>query len=47
MGGVTVFVAFLRGINLGPTNKISMPELREMAEGLGYTRWPPTSTAAT
>ena len=32
-----MYVAFLRGINLGPTNKISMPELREMAEGLGYT----------
>ena len=32
-----VYVAFLRGINLGPTNKISMPELREMAEELGYT----------
>ena len=31
------YVAFLRGINLGPTNKISMPELRELAEGLGYT----------
>jgi uncharacterized protein (DUF1697 family) len=34
---VGVYVAFLRGINLGPTNKISMPELREMAEELGYT----------
>jgi uncharacterized protein (DUF1697 family) len=31
------YVAFLRGINLGPTNKISMPALRELAEGLGYT----------
>jgi len=31
------YVAFLRGINLGPTNKISMPELRTIAEGLGYT----------
>ena len=37
MGGVASYVAFLRGINLGPTNKISMPELRTMAEGLGYT----------
>jgi uncharacterized protein (DUF1697 family) len=37
MGGVTVYVAFLRGINLGPTNKIAMPELRTMAEGLGYS----------
>ena len=31
-----VYVAFLRGINLGPTNKIRMPELRKMAEDLGY-----------
>ena len=31
------YVAFLRGINLGPTNKIAMPALREMATGLGYT----------
>ncbi len=31
------YVAFLRGINLGSTNKISMPALRELAEGLGYT----------
>ena len=31
------YVAFLRGINLGSTNKVSMPRLREMAEGLGYT----------
>jgi uncharacterized protein (DUF1697 family) len=34
---VGVYVAFLRGINLGPTNKISMPELRKLAEDLGYT----------
>jgi uncharacterized protein (DUF1697 family) len=33
---MTTYVAFLRGINLGPTNKISMPELRSMAEELGY-----------
>ena len=31
------YVAFLRGINLGSTNKISMPELRKLAENLGYT----------
>ena len=31
------YVAFLRGINLGPTNKISMPELRAMATDIGYT----------
>ena len=30
------YVAFLRGINLGPTKKISMPELRGLAEDLGY-----------
>jgi len=34
---VGTYVAFLRGINLGPTNKIAMPALREMATGLGYT----------
>ena len=31
------YVAFLRGINLGSTHKVSMPRLRELAEGLGYT----------
>ena len=31
------YVAFLRGINLGSTNKVSMPRLRELTEGLGYT----------
>ena len=30
-------VAFLRGVNLGPNNKIAMPALRAMAEDLGYT----------
>lgn len=30
-------VAFLRGINLGPARRVSMPRLRELAEGLGYT----------
>jgi uncharacterized protein (DUF1697 family) len=34
---VATYVAFLRGVNLGPTNKISMPQLRAMAEDLGYT----------
>jgi uncharacterized protein (DUF1697 family) len=34
---VTTYVAFLRGINLGPTNKIAMPALRAMTEELGYT----------
>src|SRR5829696_5923039 len=37
MGGVTTYVVFLRGINLGSTNKIAMPELRTMAEVLGYS----------
>lgn len=37
MGLVPRYVAFLRGINLGSTNKVSMPRLRELAEGLGYT----------
>jgi uncharacterized protein (DUF1697 family) len=36
-GGAATYVAFLRGVNLGPSNKISMPELRAMAEDLGYT----------
>jgi uncharacterized protein (DUF1697 family) len=34
---VATYVAFLRGVNLGPNNKIPMPALRTMAEDLGYT----------
>ena len=34
---MATYVAFLRGINLGPAKKVSMPRLRELAEGLGYT----------
>jgi uncharacterized protein (DUF1697 family) len=34
---VATYVAFLRGVNLGSNNKISMPALRAMAEDLGYT----------
>lgn len=34
---MTSYAAFLRGINLGPTNKVAMPKLREIAEGLGWT----------
>ena len=34
---MTSYAAFLRGINLGPTNKVPMPRLREIAEGLGWT----------
>jgi uncharacterized protein (DUF1697 family) len=37
MATVATYVAFLRGVNLGPSNKVSMPALRAMAEGLGYT----------
>jgi uncharacterized protein (DUF1697 family) len=36
-GSVATYVAFLRGVNLGPSNKISMPSLRAIAEDLGYT----------
>jgi uncharacterized protein (DUF1697 family) len=36
-GDVATYVAFLRGVNLGPSNKIAMPALRTMAEELGYT----------
>ncbi len=35
-GDVSTYVAFLRGVNLGPSNKISMPELRAMAEEVGF-----------
>jgi len=34
---VTTYVALLRGINLGASNKIAMPALRAMTEELGYT----------
>jgi uncharacterized protein (DUF1697 family) len=37
MSDVATYAAFLRGVNLGPRNKISMPALRAMAEDLGYT----------
>jgi uncharacterized protein (DUF1697 family) len=30
------YVALLRGINLGPRNKIAMADLREMLDGLGH-----------
>lgn len=29
-------IALLRGINLGPSRRVSMPELREVLTGLGY-----------
>jgi uncharacterized protein (DUF1697 family) len=30
-------IALLRGINIGSRQRVSMPELRELLEGLGYT----------
>lgn len=36
MRSVTVYAAFIRGLNLGASNKIAMPRLRELAEGLGW-----------
>jgi uncharacterized protein (DUF1697 family) len=33
---VTRYAAFLRAVNLGSVNKVAMPRLRAMAEGLGY-----------
>jgi uncharacterized protein (DUF1697 family) len=33
---VTKWVAFLRAINLGSTNKVPMAELRELMTGMGY-----------
>ncbi|HYP44518.1 MAG TPA: DUF1697 domain-containing protein [Propionibacteriaceae bacterium] len=34
---MTRYASFLRGVNLGPSNKIAMPALRAMAERLGYS----------
>ena len=31
------FVALLRAVNLGPHNKVSMAQLKELAEGLGFS----------
>ena len=33
---MTVWIALLRGINLGAHNKVAMSDLREMLEALGY-----------
>jgi uncharacterized protein (DUF1697 family) len=33
---VTAYAAFLRGINLGPTNKVAMPRLRGIVGELGW-----------
>lgn len=35
-GAMTTYAALLRGINLGPTRRVAMPALRELAAGLGY-----------
>lgn len=34
---MTRYLALLRGINLGATNKLPMAQLRELADGLGWT----------
>lgn len=34
---MSTYVSFLRGINLGSTNKIAMPALRDAVGGLGFT----------
>src|SRR4051794_13932812 len=34
---MTTYVAFLRGVNLGPHRTVSMPRLAELARGLGYS----------
>jgi uncharacterized protein (DUF1697 family) len=33
---VTTYVALLRGINLGPRNKIAMADLRELLGEIGH-----------
>lgn len=35
-GQLTRYAAFLRGINVGTGNRVAMPQLRTMAEELGY-----------
>ncbi|MFJ9461806.1 DUF1697 domain-containing protein [Viridibacillus arvi] len=35
---MTIYIAFLRGINVGGHNKIKMAELKQMFEGMGFTR---------
>jgi uncharacterized protein (DUF1697 family) len=35
--GVTTFVAFLRAVNVGGNNQVSMAKLRALLESLGYT----------
>jgi uncharacterized protein (DUF1697 family) len=32
----STYVVLLRGINIGPRNRIAMPELRELLEGAGF-----------
>lgn len=33
---MTAYIALLRAVNLGPTNKLPMPELKAMCERLGF-----------
>lgn len=33
---MTAYVAFLRGVNLGPDRQVAMPRLAELGRGLGY-----------
>ncbi|MGE7624902.1 DUF1697 domain-containing protein [Viridibacillus sp. NPDC096237] len=35
---MTIYIAFLRGINVGGHNKIKMAELKQMFEAMGFTR---------
>ncbi|PWK14852.1 DUF1697 domain-containing protein [Tumebacillus permanentifrigoris] len=35
---MTIYVGFLRGINVGGNNKIKMADLKHMLESLGFTR---------
>jgi uncharacterized protein (DUF1697 family) len=37
MGPMATHVALLRAVNLGGTNKVSMPDLRRLVESLGFT----------
>jgi uncharacterized protein (DUF1697 family) len=36
IGAMTTWVALLRAVNLGPTNKVAMADLRALLERLGY-----------
>jgi uncharacterized protein (DUF1697 family) len=36
MPGSSVYIALLRGVNLGPHKRVSMSDLRDLAAGLGF-----------